>query len=295
MGHVRTLNDGLASGKQSAPGGFAAFAAADGANFDIEAGGGNAGQDSTNKSYTVGVTMRASEAFTIGFGLGKSKSDASFGNDLGGFRTDEVNYSLFGGITMGGFYANGAFTMSDIDFNDVRRQVKLGPVTRVATSRPQGSNASAFVNAGWDFRFNGLSVGPVVAVASQNVEVTSFDEAGAGSANLHFAAQKRRSEVWSVGVRASYDWNGWTPYIRVTADKERRDDERLVFATPLSMATANSYGLPAYAPDSSYVTTYIGLRGNLTPQIGVGVMYFNVSSRSGINEDGITGTISYRF
>lgn len=295
MGHIRTLNDGLMAGQQRGAGSFEAFAAADGADFDIDTGGGNAGQSSTNKSYTVGVTMRASESFTVGLAAGKSKSDASFGQDLGGFRTDETNYSFFGGMRLSGFYLNGALTMSDIDFNDVRRRVKLGPVVRTATSRPQGSNASAVFNGGYDFPIGKFSLGPVVSVVSQNVEVTTFEEAGAGSANLRFGTQKRRSEVWSVGVRASYDWNGWTPYVRVTADKERKDDERLVTATPLSLATANSYALPAYAADSSYVTTYVGLRGRLTPNLGVGVMYFNVSSREGISEDGITGTISYRF
>ena len=295
-GHVRTLNDGLMLGQAAEVGKLSAFAAADGASFDIESNPGSPGQIGTNSAVSVGVTMRASEGFTVGFGVGKSKSRASFDREGGGFKTDETNYSLLAGLKMGGFYANAAATISDITFNEVRRTVVLSPVVRVAESRPQGSNASGSVNAGYDFPIGKFQIGPVVSVAIQNVDVNGFDESGAGAANLRIGAQKRRSEVWSVGGRASCDWNGWTPYVRVTSDKERKDDERFVTATPLTMvSTGSSYDVPAYKSDSSFVTTHVGLRGAVNDWISLGVVYFRVSGRSDIKEDGVAGTVSVKF
>ena len=78
-------------------------------------------------------------------------------------------------------------------------------------------------------------------VAVQNVDVNGFDETRRrGGATLTgmltIGTQKRRSEVWSVGARASYDFGNWTPWVRVTADKERRDDPRFVTATVRSLS-----------------------------------------------------------
>ena len=130
----------------------------------------------------------------------------------------------------------------------------------------------------------------------QDVEINGFSEEGAGSANLRIADQRRKSEVWSAGLRASYDLgNGWTPWLRVTADKERRDEARVVTASPLTLAQGNSYDIPTFAPDTSYVTAAIGIHGQFTDRIGVSIAYTNVSSRSRVDEDGITAMLSIRF
>jgi outer membrane lipase/esterase len=101
--------------------------------------------------------------------------------------------------------------------------------------------------------------------------------------------------VWSGGVRASYTLERWTPWLRVTADRERRDDARFVTASPLSLATGNTYDIPAYSPDRNSVTTSLGVNGYIGDHVGVSLAYYNVSGRSGIKEDGISGVLSYRF
>jgi outer membrane lipase/esterase len=141
-----------------------------------------------------------------------------------------------------------------------------------------------------------LMIGPTVAVMSQNVDVNAFDEAGAGAANLRILQQKRRSEVWSAGVRASYNLGAWTPWLRVTADKERRDDLRLVTAMPLSLlAVGSTYDIPAYAPDTDYMTAAIGITGRITPRVGLSVSAFKVQGRSGIDEGGVNAMVSVGF
>jgi uncharacterized protein YhjY with autotransporter beta-barrel domain len=126
--------------------------------------------------------------------------------------------------------------------------------------------------------------------------VNSFDETGAGTAGLRVLQQKRKSEVWSAGVRGSYSWGHWTPWVRVTADKERRDEVREVSAIPLTMiAINNSYSVPTYRPDPTFVTASVGLNGMITPTVGVSVGYYYVDSRNNIKQDGFNGMISLRF
>jgi len=294
--HVSTLNDGLMLGERAEVGKITAFAGATNLGFDVDASGGSTGMTSSNRALSVGVTMRASEAVTVGLGVGKSKADANFGGDGGGYRTDELAASVFAGVKSGGFYASGAASIAQLDFADMRRTFALGQVKRTATANTSGSNASFFVNAGYDFAIGRFLVGPVGTLTSQNVEVNGFDEQGGGVAGLRMGSQKRRSEVGSLGLRASWDLGEFIPYARFTADKERHDDERLVTATPLTLVSSgNSYELPAYAFDSSFTTFVVGVRGVIGGWLGYGLNYTKVSGRSGVKEDAFGGTLSFRF
>lgn len=293
--HVRTIDDGLLAGRQAPVGKLTAFAAGDSSKFDVDPGIGNTGLTSDLKSATVGVTMRASEAFTLGLAYGQSNADGSFGENAGAFSTHEQVVSLFGSLNWRGFYGTGIVSIANIDFRDVHRNIALGPLVRVASSSPDGSNGSAFFSAGYDFTLGHVRIGPMVSVNSQNVTVNAFDESGAGSADLHIFEQTRNSEIWSAGVHASVEMPGWTPWLRVTSDHEQRNDARFVTAAPQSLATGNAYDIPAFSGDGSYVTTAFGVNGRVGDRLSLGLAYFKIFSRSGIKEDGVNGTVSYRF
>ena len=294
--HVATLQEGLTLGERAEQGKITAFAGSTGGDFDVDAAGGSTGMTSSNRAISVGFTMKASEAVTVGVGLGKAKADASFGNEGGGYRTDELAYSAFAAMKSGGLYANGAATMASLDFKEMRRNITLGQVKRTTSANTSGSNASFFLNGGYDFAIGNFLVGPTASWTSQNVEVNGFDETGGGVAGLRMASQKRRSEVGSFGVRASWDFGGIIPYAKWTADKERENGERLVTATPLTMAASgSSYDLPAYSLDSSYTTLTVGVRGVIAGWLGYGVNYSKLSGRSGTAEDYVGGTVSIRF
>jgi outer membrane lipase/esterase len=290
-GHVRTINDGLATGGQAPIGKLTVFAAGDRGTFDLDPSATN-----TNKSGSLGVTMRVAEGVTLGAAVGKSNSDGHLGDNMGGYHSSETVVSAFGQMQWGNLYGTAIVSVSNISFTDVNRTIVLGPAVRTATARPDGSNASAFVTLGYDFPIGNFRVGPLVSVNSQNVDINAFDEDGAGSANLHIGAQSRRSEVWSAGVRASMQMGAWTPWLRITADKERKDDARNITAMPLSLiATGNSYDLPAVSTDTNFITGSIGIRGTIMERIGVSLAYYKVSQRAGIKEDGVSGMLSYRF
>jgi len=295
--HVQTLNDGLMQGEMGPVGAIKAFAGVAGAGFDVDAVTGGSGLRSDSRAYSVGLAMRATEGVTVGAAFGASRADATLGQGLGGFKVDEQAISAFASAKSGGLWANGMATMSNIDFDSIRRTIKLGAVTRTAEATTKGSNVSFAFMGGYDFKFGGLAVGPTVGWTSQNVDVNGFDETGGGSAGLRMASQNRRSEVASVGARASWDLGAIVPYAKFTADKERRNEERLVTATPLTMATIGSaYDLPAYSFDSSFTTFTVGVRGTFgSGTVGYGINYAKVSGRSGIKEDLASATLSVRF
>jgi outer membrane lipase/esterase len=295
-GHVRALNEGLGQGERVDVGDYSVFAAGDRGDFDIDSATAFAGVKSTNSSATVGITARASEEVTLGAAFGMSKNDASFGGSSGGFRTLERVGSLFASYKWRGLYGTAVGSIGNISFGNVSRNISLGSLTRAASASTGGSNMSAAFTAGYDFRIGRFTIGPTVGVISQNVTVNNFDESNAGSSNLHIGDQSRKSQVWSGGLRASVDVGSWTPWLRVTADKERTDSARLVTAMPLTLTpTGNSYDIQAYAPDTNFVTSSVGLRGTIMRTVGVAVAYTRVSSREGIKEDGVSAMLSMRF
>jgi outer membrane lipase/esterase len=294
---VRTVNDGLLAQRRGPVGGLHVFANVNGGSFDVDAGAGTPGFDSNVRAAAVGIASRISDTVTLGVAVGEGRLDASFGNGLGGFRTRDRAVSLFGALDWGGFYGTGVVTIGNLRFDDVERNIRLGTAVRRATARPSGSNASSFFTAGYDFLIGSRArVGPVVTLTTANVDVNGFDEEGAESSSLRIGSQKRRSEVWGIGIAASAELGGgWTPWARVTAEHERRDDARFVSATPLTLATGNAYELPAYSADRDFVAVAAGLAGYITPKVGLGVNLYSIQSRAGGNDEGAGLTLSVKF
>jgi outer membrane lipase/esterase len=291
----RTIYEGLASSGTNSIGRWTAWAAYDGGKFDIDASQGLAGLSSTNKVTTVGTAARISESATLGIAVGQAKNDASFGNNNGGFRTTENAFSLYGQFNYWGFYGTGIVSIANLSYDNVQRNIVLGPTMRTATSNPKGSNSSAYFDLGYDFKIDRFRIGPVVSVTSQNVTVNAFDESNAMSSDLHISQQDKSSEVWSVGIHAEADFYGWTPWVRVSADKERKDQARVVTASPLSLVSGNSYDIPAFSPDSSFTSYSLGVRGTVIEHVGLSLAYYAVNSRQGIKDDGVTAMVSYKF
>ena len=296
--HIRTLDAGLQQGATAAVGKLSVFAAYDGAKFDVSAAINNPQTNSKSRAATVGVTMRVSEEVTVGAAIGKNENEATMGN-LGRYDLDETAFSLFASAKLGGFYANATFSNADLKYNGIRRNVRMGTTTRFNNASTNGSNASGSVMAGYDMAFGSVTVGPFVGMTSQTVSVGGFQEnanaAVALSTDLRIAEQARTSRVTNVGVRASATVGNFTPFVRVSFDSDGNNVERVISASPVSIAQNIQYDTPAYRGDGKWVTGVIGIRGNLTPQIGLGLMYSTVSSKSGVKQDGVTANINFAF
>ncbi len=61
------------------------------------------------------------------------------------------------------------------------------------------------------------------------------------------------------------------------------------------MVAAPSYDIPAYSPDSSFMSYSLGVRGTVAEHVGLSLAYYAVNGRSGMKDDGVTGMLSYKF
>ena len=292
--HIRTLDEGLRSGQTAEIGRVVAFAAGDGGKSDISFNSLSPQSNTKNRGGSVGVSMRASDVLTVGLAAGKSSADTNLGA-AGKFNLDETALSLFASLKYGGFYGSFMGTAADLKYKNVQRFVKLGIVNRVASSSTKGSNNSSTVAAGYDFGLGSLSVGPFASLTMQSVDVAEFTESGSGAADLNIFSQSRKSRVFSFGARASADFGNWTPYARVSMDKEKVNDDRFVSANPVSVTAGLTYDIPAYKPDSTWVTGTIGIRGRITNSIAVSVAYSAISSKQNVKQDGVTAAVAFGF
>jgi outer membrane lipase/esterase len=296
--HVRTLDSGLMQGATAEVGKVTAFAAYDGGKFDLSTSSLNPQTNTKNRAATVGVTMRVSEGATVGVAFGKNNNEARMGS-VGQFDVDENTISFFGSAKSGGMYANASFSIADLNYNNIQRAVKLGNVTRANRASATGTNTSGNLMLGYDFSMGAASFGPFVGWTNQQVSVGNFQEnAGAATAlstDLKIDGQSRNSSVLSAGVRASIKMGSFTPYVRVSFDRDEANKERFVTASPVTITQNIKYDIPAYRGDNSWVTGVIGVRGNITPQIGLGLAYTTVSSKEGVKQDGVTGVVSFAF
>ncbi len=296
--HVRTLDSGLMQGATAEVGKVSAFAAYDGGKFDLSTSSLNPQTNTKNRAATVGVTMRVSNSVTVGAALGKNNTEARMGS-VGQFDVDENILSFFGTAKMRDFYANASFSVADLKFNNVQRYVKLGNVTRTNNASATGTNTSGNIMAGYDHSMGNISGGPFLGWTSQRVRVGGFQEnataATALSTDLRLDSQSRNSRVLSVGLRGSVKVGNFTPYARVSFDRDEGNKERFVTASPVTVVQGIKYDIPAYRGDSSWITSVIGVRGNITPQIGLGVAYTAISSKQGVKQDGVMANINFAF
>ena len=294
--HIRSLSDGIALGRQQPVGKIGVFAGGERTNYDVDFSGGMSSLDTASNASTVGVTFRASQSVLVGAAYGYARNRGTFADNLGDYKVGEHTFSAFASLRLGGFYGSAVGSVGDVDFYDINRHIRMGPNLRTARSGADGSNSSLYATVGYDFPIGRFTIGPLAAVMMQNLTINGFDEAGAGVAGLRINEQTRKSEVWSLGARASMTFGNWTPWVRITADEERRDEVRNVTATPLSMATiGSSYDVPAYQPDSTYLTWSVGVSGTVMKNVGLSVGYYAVDSRNGVKQDGWHGLVSVHF
>jgi outer membrane lipase/esterase len=300
--HIRAIAEGLATSREDEVGKWNVFITGATANYDIDPTTGYPALKSRSNNLGVGVGVRASEAVTVGAAWGRDNIKANFNGNFGavpenpgGFNAAEDVFSVFIAARWKGFYGNAILSIGDLRYNNVQRNVYLGPAVRTSDTKTKGSNASVAVNAGYDFAIGPVLVGPTAGVVSQNVEVNGFDEINMGSSNLRMDSQQRKSEIWSVGLRVSGRLGAWEPWLKFTADKERKDDVRIVSARPISIMDGSiPFDTIAYSPDNSFTVGSIGVRGNFE-HWGVSFAAYKVSGRSGSQDDGIAGMLSYKF
>ncbi|NMG75840.1 autotransporter domain-containing protein [Aromatoleum diolicum] len=213
----------------------------------------------------VGVDSWLTPSLSVGAAVGLGTLEADFSANAGDYEQTEQTVALYAGYRSGPLHATAVGAFGSIDY-DTRRDVTLGAARRTMKGSTSGTNLSLGVQAGYDFGTGALRHGPLVGLHLQQVEVDGFTERNPSSTTMSFRSQDRESLLGSIGYQARYDLGRYLPYARVMLNHDFEKNDRDVRAS-LASLPANSFELPAFAPERTYGTAVFGVGAKLSPAL----------------------------
>ena len=124
-------------------------------------------------SVTAGVDYRFTDHFAAGISLGYMNTNASLVNG-GKIDVDGGRVGLYATYFDRGFYVDAAVS-GGFNSYDTRR---VTPNNTAATGKSDGAEINTLLAAGYDWKFGGLTIGPVASFQYTNVELDGFTETG---------------------------------------------------------------------------------------------------------------------
>lgn len=208
----------------------------------------------------VGIDYRLAPPLSVGIAIGGSRQRPGPAGSLRWFGQEETVLALYAAYRSGPWHLAAAAANSEIDF-ETQRGVQLGSAVRTMRGNTAGSNRSLGLLGGYEFATDATRHGPIVGLQVQRVSVDGFREtapAGESSTAMFFDAQKRNSQVGSVGYQFAAPGGLATPYARLTFDYEFEDAGREVGAG-LANLPDNRFSMPAATLDRNYTTLVVGI------------------------------------
>ncbi len=295
-----TIGEGKGEGKEVAPppvfqptpqnrwgvwvNGWGDFVSIDNDNFAK-------GYNFTTGGVSTGIDYRITEHFALGI-FGSYAHTWTSLQPSGNIDVDTGRGGLYATYFDHGFYLNTA-AFGAYNSYDTRRQGLLG----AASGSSDGYEFSTFLDAGYNFSFGNLSVGPTGAVQYTNVHVNGFSEHGS---LIPLTVHEDSEESWrtDLGLQASYTWHCGNVLVipSVTAAWEHEFKYSTlpitVSAPALGGATATFFG-PNEGHDSAIINAGVGVL--LNQRISVYVGYQGQVGRKNYDANGVTGTIGFSF
>ena len=225
------------------------------------------GKTQANKQVlTLGANRRARADLHWGAALSLARHD----NDISGANLNStvVLGSLHGTWRIGGLHLSGALSGGRTSV-DIERLIRLGPARRLESGSTSAAQFGAELDMGWLFgEPEALQHGPFLGLAWSNQKVKGYRESGRSSTSMNFSGFERDSLIARGGYQLTWLVGGSVrPYVRVTYERELKDDPILVTAGSNTMP--GRFTLPGFTPPRQSVSTGLGLTAKLTERASV--------------------------
>ena len=248
--------------------------------FDLKTGG-----------LTFGADYLVSPNFAIGLTGGYAHTNSDFANN----GSVEVNGGTIGAYATGfggGFYVNAA-AFGVFNSYDTHRTALLG----TASGNTDGQDFNAFVAAGYDWKHDALTIGPLASFQYTYVAFDGFTEHGS-AAPLSFSNQNAESTRTTLGAKASYDWHVGhvvvRPELRAAWQHEFGDTEYSIVSR-LADGAGNSFTVngPAIGRDSLLLGA--GAAVLLNDRVSVYAYYDGELARTNYSSNNVSAGVRVSF
>ena len=231
--------------------------------------------NSNNFSLTLGGDLQYGDNLSIGAALGVDHSNAGVVGGAGGYQMQDITALAYITYHSGGAYLGAYGEAGHSRFNDVDRNIAIGPTVRTEGGNTSGAHGGLGFTGGWWFGQDKLQYGPFANVEWHSIGVTGFQERGNDSTAMWFASQHRNAFVSTLGWRVQGQFQianaVMKPYVEVSWNHDNKADPSEVTAGLTSMG--GSFTLTGYVPDKTWGMASVGLTTQLTPTVSSWVGY----------------------
>ncbi|MGY0330334.1 autotransporter outer membrane beta-barrel domain-containing protein [Xylella fastidiosa subsp. multiplex] len=217
-----------------------------------------------------GFDWHSGQIVSGGF-IGYGRMHADFSNGNGTFKQKDTTLGGFSGWYTGPVWVNAQISYTLLNY-DIKREVQLGPATRIHRGSPNGSNLTVALNASYEMGEGRLRYGSVAGLTWQKTKLESYTEQNASSTALGYPDQQLNSLLGRVGLQMRLEGNVVTPYLQVTYDHEFKKQQNQANAWLQTMPEAGIYSVPGLTFNRNYAGIVLGARtkiGHLQSNVGL--------------------------
>ena len=263
--------------------------------YDISSNGQRNGIDAKSTGVSAGVDYQVSDSGGVGVVLAYSDGTSDFGNNTGNFKTQLTSLNAYGRSSYGPGYVFVSGGFGGLNFNNIHRDIALGPLTRVESGSSTGDSQSLKFGGGVDFPMMGWAAGPYTSLAYDKVKMKSYSEGGTDSTQLSYDEQTYRTLVGSIGVQARIADPAarFVPYVRLSYDYDFAHDPRTVAIT--SQAAVYAFEGAGYLPQRDSVALTAGVTTQLAKNIGLTLSATGILNQSDVHSYGVNAGVKATF
>ncbi|MGO4745952.1 autotransporter outer membrane beta-barrel domain-containing protein [Serratia quinivorans] len=242
---------------------------------NLAAGEGNA----TTHNLTVGVDYQLTDGWLIGALISGSNDDQQPSSRYD-YKARGLLFSAFTALELFEHgWVNADLHYATMDYDDIRRSMQLGALTRTETGSTDGKQWGARVTAGYDFPVTSyLTTGPMAQFAWDYSNVSGYSEDGNDSTAMRFNDQTYHSQIGALGWRLDSKFGLFNPYAEVSYQHQFGDD--VYRAGGGLKSTQTSFTRDSANQDKNWVDVTLGANMPLTDQVAA---FATVSQTGGLS------------
>lgn len=261
---------------QGALGVFGGYA---GQHYDYSANKAAGDGNATTHNMTVGVDYQLTEGWLIGALISGSNDDQQPSSRYE-YKARGLLLSAFTALDLFEHgWVNADLHYATMDYDDIRRSMQLGPLTRTETGSTSGKQWGARLTAGYDFPITAyLTTGPMAQFAWDYSNVSGYSEDGNSSTSMRFNDQTYHSQIGALGWRLDTQFGLFNPYAEVSYQHQFGDD--VYRAGGGLKSTQTSFTRDSASQDKNWVDVTLGANMPLTDQVAA---FATVSQTGGLS------------
>ncbi|MHA7844685.1 autotransporter outer membrane beta-barrel domain-containing protein [Serratia sp. D1N4] len=235
--------------------------------------------DATTHNLTLGVDYQLTDDWLIGALLAGSNDDQQPSSRYE-YKARGLLFSAFSSLSL--FeqgWVNADVHYMTMNYDDIRRSMQLGSLTRTETGSTSGKQWGARVTGGYDFPLTSyLTTGPMAQFAWDYSNVSGYSEDSNDSTAMRFNDQTYRSQIAALGWRLDAQLGVVNPYAEVSYQHQFGDD--VYRAGGGLKSTQTSFTRDSASQDKDWVNMTLGANMPLTDRVAA---FTSVSQTGGLS------------